>query len=41
MLSEKANTGAGFYLNQAEATPESTENGDQLIRQVDSGVASV
>lgn len=31
--------GAGFYSNQAGGTPESTESQDQLIKQVESGVA--
>lgn len=36
---ERAGVAAGFHSNQAEATPESIEIQDQLIKQVESGVA--
>lgn len=35
-----AGVGAGFYFNQAKAPSESVESQTQLIKQIESGVAS-
>lgn len=35
---EMSSVGAGFHFNNAEATPESIEWQDYLIKQVESGV---